>query len=131
MSPQLKTSEIQPTRVISGSFGSNPLQDADVASELVGYAEGDEYLPWALCCRTWYDGWKGPRITAGVKKHTSSYQLRQSFEFGLQRSERVTAAAASVGRIDLLEILTADYACPLGISSYCGAARHGQLGALR
>jgi len=45
--------------------------------------------------------------------------LRQNFEFGLQPSERVSIAAASVGRVDLLEILTGDYGCDVGLSTYC------------
>lgn len=66
-----------------------------------------------------------------MKEHTSEDQLHQRFEFGLERSECVTTAAASVGRVDLLEIITGDYGCPLGLSTYCGAARRGQSGALR
>lgn len=106
---------------------TSPLERADVASEVVGFVEGDEFLWWALCCNTWRGAWRGAKTTAGVKRHTTPVQLSQSFQYGLSRSMHVATAAAHAGRADLLDMAAGMYGCPVGPSTYCGAASSGQL----
>lgn len=82
----------------------NPLQTkTDIISHVAEFVQDNQYLFFASVSKDWRSRWgQRPKVTRAVSADTSVVQLRYSFDCGLQRSQRVSEAAARLGKMDLL-----------------------------
>lgn len=110
----------------------NAVETQDIATTVSGFVHDNEFLFFALACSVWHGVWHISRSkrTAAVTEFTTVARLRESFSLALKPSERVSCAAAKLGRVDLLSIAVT-HGCPIGIKTYKAAAGAGQLYTLR
>lgn len=83
----------------------NPLVANDDGLLRFGFfVSNEQYLLFALVSFTWEKPWAGcPQSTRAVTAYTMAPQLLESISNGLTRQEAVCEAAATIGRVDLLE----------------------------
>lgn len=108
----------------------NPLVKSDMAFMLSTFVQDDDYVFFALVCGAWSKIWdqqQRDKTTRAVKPTSTVRQLSYCFSLGLFASARVTTAAASIGRIDLIATGRVN-GCPLrGYFDMMAACRGGHL----
>ena len=113
----------------------NPLDNnVDLVGEVAGWFDAHQYLFFALVSTTWKNAWQQqrqrPRLTRAVTANTSTEMLNYCFDIGLKRSGKVCSAAASMGKVKLLEFSLAN-GCQWNSATCAKAAEAGHFGLLR
>lgn len=83
----------------------NPFEtDADVLLNLSDFVDDRKYLFFAPVSTMWNEAWGGrSKVTQAVMADSTVPQLLEGFESGLKKGGAVYGAAASLGRLDLLQ----------------------------
>lgn len=104
--------------------------NTDIVSHLAEFVEGDQFLFFALVCKSWWSRWgQRPKVTRAISADASVSQLQYSFNCGLARSHLVSDAAAWVGRLDLLQKARLR-GCPCDETTCAAAAAAGSVSIL-
>lgn len=107
------------------------LEGEDIASYLAEFVDVNQYLFFALVCRGWRAAWgRRPTVTRALTPYSTVSQLLYSFECGLGQSSAACDTAASLGRLDLMQIARAR-GCPFGLKTSANAAGKGHLKILK
>ena len=101
---------------------ANPLvENDDVVLYLTDSVDDHQYFCFSPVS-AWKMAWEQrPKITRVVTAHSTVPQLVQSFQSGIKHRGAVREAAASLGRLDLLQYARA-YGCPWPDAFYSEAA---------
>ncbi|CAM9700582.1 unnamed protein product [Ectocarpus sp. 6 AP-2014] len=112
----------------------HPLVKSDMAFVISTFVQDDDYVFFALVCDAWARIWElqqRGKTTRAVKTSSTVRQLSYSFSLGLRAGKRITAAAASIGRIDLIATGRVNGCPSLGLSTMTAACRGGHIATVK